>query len=202
MKKVIRHVKNLILRVKRSYELSKYNSYTIAEYLRKQGSQIGDNCSIAPTSLGTEPYLVRIGNHVTIALGVTFITHDGGCWLFREEIPDIQAFGPIVIEDNCVIGQNAALFPNITIGTNSIVGAGSIVISDVPPNTIVIGIPARPFGSVEKYKEKCVQRWSEQKPPDSIIDAGETWWTSKHFEENRKKLKKHLLEIFNNKLRR
>lgn len=198
MKKIIRHINKLIFKLKRSYELSKYNSYTIAEYLRKQGSQIGDNCNIIPTVLGTEPYLVRIGNHVTIAQGVSFITHDGGCWLFREEMPDIQVFGPIIIEDNCVIGQNAVLFPNITIGSNSIVGAGSIVISDVPPDTIAIGVPARPFGSVAKYKEKCLQRWSEQKPPDCIIEEGETWWTSKHFGANREKLKKHLLEIFNN----
>jgi serine acetyltransferase len=144
---------------------------------------------------------VKIGNHVTIAQGVKFMTHDGATWIFRQEIPDIQVFGPIVIEDNCVIGQNAILFPNIRIGKNSIVGASSVVISDVPPDSIVIGVPARPFGSVVKYKEKCVERWNLQRPPDCVISPGETWWNSKSFQDNRKKLREHLLKVFEKDLR-
>jgi acetyltransferase-like isoleucine patch superfamily enzyme len=193
-------LKSLISRVIRSYELRKYNSFTIAEYLRKQGAQVGDHCDIIPTNLGTEPYLVKIGNHVAIAAGVKFITHDGGPWIFRSEIPDLQVFGPIIIEDNCVIGQNAMLFPNIRIGKNSIVGAGSVVISDVPPDTIVMGVPARPFGSVVKYKEKCVERWDRQRPAGIIIEDGKDWWRSKHFQHNREKLKEHLLKLFKQEL--
>lgn len=177
-----------------------YDRFTKAEHFRMQGAQIGENCSIIPNNLGTEPYLVKIGNHVTIASGVSFITHDGATWIFRDEIPDLQVFGPIVIEDNCVIGQNAVLFPNIRIGRNSIVGAGSIVISDVPPDSIVIGVPARSFGSVAKYKEKCIERWGAQKPDDIKIDDGEDWWNSEHFPANREKLKEHLLKLFEKEL--
>lgn len=177
-----------------------YDRFTIVEYFRKQGAQIGENCSIIPTSLGTEPYLVKIGNHVTVASGVSFITHDGGSWIFRDEVPDLQVFGPIIIEDNCVIGQNAILFPNIRIGRNSIVGAGSVVISDVPPDTIVIGVPARSFGSVIKYREKCLERWTVQKPPDIVMEEGASWWNSRHFNSNREKLKAHLLKLFEKEL--
>jgi acetyltransferase-like isoleucine patch superfamily enzyme len=200
MRFITRLVVELIKRVQYSLELRKYNSFTIAEYFRKQGAQIGEGCSIIPTSLGTEPYLVKIGNHVTIANRVVFITHDGGAWIARQEDPDVQVFGPIVIEDNCVIGQNAILFPNIRIGKNSIVGAGSVVISDVPENTIAIGVPARPFGSVEKYKLKCIERWKVQKPPNCIIEPGKVWWNSKHYYENREKLRKHLLNVFEKEL--
>ncbi len=191
---------SLIASIRRRYTLKKYNRFTIAEYFREQGAQIGSNCSIIPINLCSEPYLVKIGNHVTIAEGVKFITHDGAAWIFREETPDLQVFGPIVVEDNCVIGQNAILFPNIRIGSNSIVGAGSVVISDVPPDTIVMGIPARPFGSAVKYKEKCVERWTAQRPPDCVIEPGADWWNSKHFDENREKLKKHLLNLFKKEL--
>lgn len=187
---------SLIGRIRRSLELRQYDRFTIAEYFRKQGAQVGERCSIIPTTLGTEPYLVKIGDHVTIAGGVTFITHDGGSWIFRDECPDIQVFGPIIIEDNCVIGQNAILFPNVRIGANSVVGAGSVVISDVPRETIVMGVPARPFGSTEKYRQKCFERWQSQRPPDCAIDPGEDWWNSKHFPENREKLKRHLLNLF------
>ena len=200
MNKISRIIKRVIQKINRTSELSKYNNFTIAEYFRKQGAQVGESCSIYPTSLGTEPYLVKIGNHVTIATGVEFITHDGGSWLFREEFRDCQVFGPIIIGDNCVIGQNALLLPNITIGSGSIVGAGSVVISDVPPNTIVMGVPARPFGSVEKYKEKCLQRWAEQQPPDYFVESGRSWWSSDHYGTNREKLKEHLIKLFSDKL--
>ena len=197
---IISAIRKFKLKLRKSYELRKYNPNTVAEYFRKQGAQIGDHCQIAAKQLGTEPYLVKIGNHVTIAQGADFNTHDGGPWIFRHEVPDIQVFGPIVIEDNCVIGENAILFPNVRIGRNSIVGASSVVISDVPPDTIVMGVPARPFGSVAKYKEKCIERWNAQRPRNCIIDPGETWWTSKHFPENRKKLKEHLLKLFEKEL--
>jgi len=189
-------IKAAVSRIRYALEIRKYNSFTIPEYLRRQGAQIGEGCSIHVNRLGTEPYLVKIGNHVAIAQGVRFVTHDGGVWLFRDEVPDMQVFGPIIIEDNCVIGENAVLFPNIRIGRNSIIGGGSIVITDIPPNTIAIGVPARPFGSVDKYREKAIERWSVQKPPDVVIEPGANWWTSKHFNENREKLRRHLLKVF------
>ena len=193
--------RKLVARLRNSYEFRKYTPTTIAEYLRRQGAQIGENCFIIPTNLGTEPYLIKIGNHVAIANGVEFITHDGAAWIFRDEVSDAQVFGPIVIEDNCIVGQNAILFPNIRIGRNSIVGAGSVVISDVPPNTIVVGVPARPLGSIDKYREKCLERWKVQRPQDVVLEPGETWWNSKHFSENREKLKRHLTQLFREQLR-
>ena len=189
-------IKLAIGKIKHSIELNKYNRFTIAEYFRKQGAQIGEGCSIIPSFIGSEPYLVKIGNNVTIAEGVMFMTHDGAVWAFRKEIPDIQVFGKIEIEDNCVIGQNAILFPNVKIGKNSIIGAGSVVISDIPENTIAIGVPARAFGSVEKYKEKCISKWQEQRPPDCVIEEGKTWWNSAHYNENRAKLQAHLVKLF------
>ncbi len=197
---MFRLIWNIFQRIRAAYEIRKYTPNTIAEYFRQQGAQVGERCYIVPRSLGMEPYLVKIGNHVAIARGVLFNTHDGGPWLFRDEVPDMQVFGPIVIEDNCVIGANAILFANVRIGPNSIVGAGSIVINDVPPNTIVMGVPARPFGSVEKYKEKCLERWNTQRPPDMVLEPGETWWNSRHFEQNRRKLRRHLTQLFKDQL--
>ncbi|MHA1381797.1 MAG: acyltransferase [Candidatus Helarchaeota archaeon] len=187
---------NTIKKIKLLYILIKYNNYTIAEYFRKKGAQIGEGCSIIPRHLGDEPYLVKIGNHVTIAGGVTFLTHDGGVWIFRDEDPNIQVFGPIIIEDNCVIGQNAILFPNIRIGKNSIIGAGSVVISNIPPNTIAMGVPARAWSSINKYRKKSFERWEQQKPPNIFIENGKNWWNSKHYKQNREKLRKILIELF------
>lgn len=193
---IIKFMRGLFNKVKKLIELNRYNDLTIAEYFRKQGAQIGEGCRILPRFLGDEPYLVKIGNNVTVAGGVIFVTHDGGAWVFRKEVPDIQVFGTIIIEDNCVIGQNAILFPNIRIGNNSIVGAGSIVISDVPANTIAMGVPARAFASIDKYREKCLERWGKQRPSDCVIEEGRNWWNSENYKENRMKLKKHLMKLF------
>jgi acetyltransferase-like isoleucine patch superfamily enzyme len=193
-------IRALYQRTKKALELKKYTPYTIAEHLRKTGAQIGDGCFIVPTDLGTEPYLIKIGNHVAIAAEVSFATHDGAVWVFRDEVPDLQVFGPIVIEDNCIIGLRAIIFPNVRIGRNSVIAAGSVVINDVPPNSVVMGVPARTFGGMEKYREKCLQRWAQQRPPDVVLGDNETWWNSRHFAENREALKRHLLALFHDQL--
>lgn len=196
LKSLFNIARNAVHRVKERVELNAYDTRTIAAYFRKQGAQVGEGCVIIPTWLGTEPYLIKIGNRVSIAKGVMFITHDGGAAVLRDEIPDMQVFGPIVIEDNCVIGQNVTIFGNVRIGANSIIGAGSVVIGDIAPNTVAMGIPARAFGSMERYREKCRERWAAQRPPDAILEPGETWWNSRHFDENREKLRRHLLNHF------
>lgn len=197
---VIGIIRELYRRVTTSLEKRKYNPSTRAVYLRKSGAQVGEGCYIIPTDLGAEPYLVKIGNHVAVAGGVQFVTHDGATWVFRDTVPDCQVFGPIVIEDNCILGQNVVLFPNITIGRNSVVGAGSVVITDIPPNSVVMGNPARPFGSLEKYREKCLERWAQQRPPDVDIEPGATWWTTKNFAANRLRLRTHLRKLFKEQL--
>jgi len=184
---------NTFKKVKSAIILAGYSSRTIAAYFRKQGAQIGEDCDILITHLGPEPYLISIGNHVFISPGVYFHTHDGGVWVFRDKIPGIRVYGTITIEDNCLIGRDVQLLPNIRIGRNSIVGAGSVVVTDVPPNSIVMGIPARVISSNQKYEEKCLAKWNEQKLPDLPFNADYGWWLS---QENKKKLRRHLMNMF------
>ena len=142
--------------------MKRYNAFTLENYLRKKCYSVGKNNRIYTHYFGSEPYLVKIGNHCTITNGVKFVTHDGGAWIFREEIPDLNVFGKIDIKDNCFIGLNSIILPNVTIGPNSIVGAGAVVSKDVPPNTVVAGVPAKIVGSTEDYKKKCLKKWESQ----------------------------------------
>ncbi|HNW60202.1 MAG TPA: acyltransferase [bacterium] len=177
-------------------EIAKYDRFTKAEFFRKQGAQIGEGCAIIIDTLGQEPYLIKIGNHVTIANHVTFSNHHGETWVCREEDPNVQMFGTIIIDDNCVIGQNAVLLPGIHIGANCIIGAGSVVVTDIPPNSIAMGVPARVMGSTDKFRIKAVEAWKVQQPPDMEIEPGANWYTSRHYHQNRERLRRHLVQLF------
>lgn len=150
--------------------LARYNDFTIAEYLRQQGAQIGDDCRIMIRSLGPEPWLVGIGNHCTIAPGVALTTHDGGTWIFTAEFPTLQQFGRIDILDNCFIGMCSIILPGVRIGPNSVVGAGAVVTKDVPPGTVVVGCPAVPVLTVDEYRGKLTRTWAAQRPPGYLED--------------------------------
>ena len=138
---------------------SKINNATVLEYARSIGVNVGEDCRIFPCNFGSEPYLISIGNHVTITNGVSFITHDGGVWVLRDEFPGIDFIRPIIIHDNCFIGMNTIILPGVTIGPNSIIGAGSVVTKSIPPDSIAVGVPARVIKSLEEYKKiinKCL----------------------------------------------
>jgi len=70
------------------------------DYARKVGVEFGKGCVLSTRYWGSEPYLIEIGDHVHITSGVSFITHDGGVWVFREKVPDFDVFGKIVIGNN------------------------------------------------------------------------------------------------------
>ncbi len=136
-----------------------YNPNTMENFLRAKGCSIGKNNRIYITDFGSEPYLIKIGNHCSISKGTWLVTHDGGVWVLRDKYPKINVFGKIEIKDNCYIGLNAIILPNVTIGPNSVVGAGAIVTKDVPPNTVVAGVPAKVVRTLDEYEKKCLEKF-------------------------------------------
>ena len=131
---------------------------TNAEWYKKNTDIIiGRNCRIFhDVGLGSEPYLITIGDNVEITGGVRIITHDGGIKVpmnlgFCKEA---DLFGEVVIGDNVFIGINSIILPGVHIGNNSIVGAGSIVTKDVEEMSVVCGVPARKVSTVSDYFNK------------------------------------------------
>jgi acetyltransferase-like isoleucine patch superfamily enzyme len=140
------------------------NSEAKAAYYRKLGFRVGTGCRIYPILPMSEPGIVEIGNHVTITQGVMLVTHDGATWVLRGKYPGHGKPGPITIRDNCFIGVNSIILPGVTIGPDSIVGAGAVVTKDVPPRTVAAGNPCRVLMTLERYEAKCLadpafRRW-------------------------------------------
>jgi len=123
---------------------------------RSWGVQIGSDCILHNVKFGSEPYLISIGNHCEITSGVQFITHDGATWVLRKDRQFLGSkFGPIIIHDNCFIGLNSLILPDVEIGPNSVVGAGSVVTKNIPENSIYAGNPARYICDYDEYLRKC-----------------------------------------------
>ncbi len=124
------------------------------------GLQIADDCRMEGLPFfGTEPYLISIGKHVLISSKVVFLTHDGSTYLFRDtpEYHRVMKFGRITVHDNCFLGYGCTILPGVSIGPNAIVAAGAVVTKDVPPNSVVGGVPAKVLTTLSDYADKCKQ---------------------------------------------
>ena len=131
------------------------------KYWRKKGVKIGDDCRlIGNIKFGTEPYLITIGNHVSVSSGCSFLTHEGAHWVLKgldNKYNSLFAYGEIIIKDNVYIGQNVTILRGITIGKNTIVGACSLVNKSLEENSVYAGVPAKKICSLEEFKDKILK---------------------------------------------
>jgi acetyltransferase-like isoleucine patch superfamily enzyme len=104
--------------------------------------QIGNHTRIGLHNTVIGP--VKIGNHVNLAQGITVtaLNHN-----FTDSNKRIDEQGistnAVNIEDDVWIGANAVILPGVTIGNHCVVAAGAVVTKDVPPHSLVAGVPAK-----------------------------------------------------------
>jgi acetyltransferase-like isoleucine patch superfamily enzyme len=100
-------------------------------------SRIHSNCFLE---------MVTIGKYVFVGPNVVFTDdpHPMGCPHYKE------CKGGAVVEDYVRIGANSTILPGIKIGRNSLIGAGSVVTKDVPPDSVVAGNPAKVIKKIDQ----------------------------------------------------
>jgi acetyltransferase-like isoleucine patch superfamily enzyme len=115
----------------------------------QKGASIGKNCKISSHSFICEG--VHIEDNVFIGHGVMFTndlfpraTNPDGSQQTDSDWTVVETF----IKKGASIGSNATILAGITIGENALVGAGACVTKDVPPNTVVAGVPAKVIKSL------------------------------------------------------
>lgn len=120
----------------------------------QKNASVGHRCKISSHTFVCEG--VTIEDNVFIGHGVTFIndsyprsTTEAG-ELQTEKDWRVET---TVVKRGASIGSGATILSNLVIGENAIVGAGSVVTHDVPPNTIVVGNPAKVLRTVTNSLE-------------------------------------------------
>ena len=110
----------------------------------QKGAKVGDRCKISSHTFICEG--VTIESEVFVGHGVTFINDRYPRATAATGQPQTEADWSVqntLVKQGASIGSGATLLGGITIGEKAIVGAGSVVTKDVPPNTVVAGNPAR-----------------------------------------------------------
>jgi acetyltransferase-like isoleucine patch superfamily enzyme len=82
--------------------------------------------------------------------------------LLNDKYPRSSLLAPPIVEDHAVIGGGVTVLPDVIIGENSVVGAGSVVTKTVPRRTVVAGVPARFVMSRKEYEAKQKNRSSDK----------------------------------------
>ena len=119
------------------------------QILRVLGAKIGKNCLIYTSLCNIDKVYTKnitIGNNVTIAKGVYLWCHDLAKNYIEKskKVPFCEPYvGKIKIGDNCFIGTNAVILPDVTLGRDVVVGAGSIVTRSFTSNVVIGGNPAK-----------------------------------------------------------
>jgi len=151
-------VYRIILKIHTLWKNIYKNAYI--EICKARGMKVGkDVIFIEAPAFGSEPYLIEIGDRTKITAGCTFINHDGAMYVIRsmEKYADARNFGRIKIGSNCFVGNNCIFLPRSQMGNNCILGAGSVLNSTMPDNSVFAGTPAKYICTIEEYGDKALQ---------------------------------------------
>lgn len=122
-----------------------------------EGSYVNFNCNFVDDGKITVGKAVMFGPGVTIAM----VGHP-----INPKMREYMYTDSVRIEDNCWIGAGVTICPGVTIGENSVIGAGSVVVHDIPANSVAAGNPCKVLREIGEQDEKFYYK-------DRVIDAAD-----------------------------
>lgn len=141
------------------------------EYIRSRRifALFGEGSNYCPLMLPVYPELIRIHDNVYIHRSARLIPHDMINRSLKTAYPDCdfghrERLGCIEIDDNVYVSMRVIILPNVRIGKNCIITAGSIVTNDIPDNSIVAGNPAKVVGKYDQYVALRLMNKDENEP--------------------------------------
>jgi maltose O-acetyltransferase len=120
--------------------------------LQADGLRIGHNVKVGRGAI-LDPqhcWLIDIEDDVLIAFGVTILAHDAS----TKRLMGYTRVARTRIRHKAYLGARSVILAGVTVGERAVVGAGSVVRQDVPPDTMVAGNPARAIGGSEEYRKR------------------------------------------------
>ncbi len=129
------------------YRIFSLGDYSVIESFACINNAVGDVIIGDHTRIGLHNTIigpVEIGNNVNLAQGITVtaLNHNFSDTNKRIDEQGVST-NPVTIEDDVWVGANAVILPGVTIGEHCVVAAGAVVTKDVPPHSLVAGIPAK-----------------------------------------------------------
>ena len=151
------------------------SGFPYAAYLKTRGflHAQGRDCFISKAANIPDPHLVCIGDNVWLTSGCQLLCHDASVIMINiMRNAHFDRVAPIIMGEHCFLGNNTIILPGITIGSRSIVGAGSVVTGNIPDNSVYAGNPARFICSFEDYAQKIAER-TKQYPWRDLLKKNE-----------------------------
>lgn len=143
---------------------NRITGYVTTEELIERGMVIGKNFDrTGGVNIDLFSWAIEIGDDVTLGPNSTILTHDAS---MRKTL-GIYKIGHVKIGNKVFVGANSVILPGVTIGSNCVIAAGSIVCKDVPSNCVYGGNPATFICSIDEYFEK-------HKNPRKLYDESKT----------------------------
>ncbi len=123
---------------------------------RLRGVKIGKDCYIDPNAIieTAYPENITIGNDVRVTARAIIMTHIKAPHYLRESGIMPVVLKPVVLEDHSFIGVNSLIMPGVTVGKASVVASGAVVLTNVPPYTMVAGNPAKVVKTFPRRQEE------------------------------------------------